>query len=765
MTVVAFVLQIPLLLSAALTPVPLSQPLMVDAASGGVRAAASAHGEFFTNGRRIAADGTLIDGEPLLNTQGIPLQWRDGWRTVRQDAGMIRLTSIPRRSAPEAAASLPSRGSLSDAAANGERIAIVELEDVNGQQRVWITVLDDLRIVQRRVITAADNAVIAAFGEGFLLATSVRSTVEGSLVHGWLLTADGSPREVRDLMTTDPYPTLSIATRGNTAVIAARTFSRFSVSIVGSDLAGPPAIARTASVNAYGEGVTIALPSGAVQVLYAQSGGQHRVLEITHGGTVVSDTAAEPVRELARSGDRFLVVRPWGDVAIAEGAPQNITTEPIALRNRTFPASERELASAVAGDVTLTVFRSETGVHRAVRVAADGTHLDAQALMAPSMAVDGFDGGFAFAWYDASGQILLRRLSREEGWIDQAPIAVSRELTRSVAVGASRSSILVAWIRGDGVAWRRYAFDGTPLDAAPRVAAHASGVAPSRVSVAASATSWLISAQETFICNLSPCVMPDQFVETFALTENGTTHAAPVATRADDSSAPVALTDGTWVLPILRDDVRLLHIASDGTIAAEIAMPSLDGLPVDVATTPAGWKGIFTSPSRIVEFVSVATPTSLTGLPETTDAGFAGELISLLMPDPDSENAVRPWLTSPAASESDLSIEVVNHTRAGVPAIFEIIIRNDGPADALHVVLTAELPLQIAGPRTFASIAAGGELRMRAIISNPTPWHEPRITVSSVGTRDVHPSDNTTRVSFATPAPVNRNRGVRTIRP
>lgn len=770
---------VPAALSGGLDPrIPLADPLTWTSGWGAAPVAGNDNGEFLTGGRRITSDGVLVDQERLLNTNGIPVGWGNAWLVISQDEGSVVISRVPARGPLEPFLTIPSIGALAAAATNDMRAAVLEWRPTQYPRELWVTVLDASGIVQRRLITRADHGAIAAFGDGFLVATAIRTAQSTSVVHVWKLDRDGTPLEVEQVMTTGAYPVMTIASDADrAAVVARRSHPGFTVTVVDADLSFSEPHRVDGDPGSEGFGPTPVATNRGFEV-YFQRGLEGRVLELDSKGVVLGESSADPIGYLARSGNRYLVARPWGDIAVAEGTPRNLVSDPHLIRSRRLLVSERVLETSVSGNVSLIVFSSTDGRSRFVRVDETGAILDDPAQPAPSAAVAATPDGFAFVW-PANGNILLQRLSRRGGWLDDEPLTLTRDpgaLALSVATGESK--LLVAWARRGELAWMRVGFDGTPADPEPRSVSIRSLNSYSSVGIGSHGDEWLISAQEYIPCNLSPCFIGEHGVHVLAVERDGTAPGSAAYALASQSAPhAVRVPDGSWVLPVSWDRVELVQFARDGRLLARIPMPELYSVPTDLASTPDGWIAAFERPAVLIRFSSVATLASIQGLEEVRMPSFAaGGWIAFLDRDPSLESATRPWIGRLAGVAGDLSLQVTDVTRSDLPVRYEIVIRNEGTETATGVKLIAGPRLEVAIPRLETAtelrtgfqlftwqlppLAPGGELRLRALVRNPT-GSDVRIMVVSDDTEDIRPEDNFRSVVPAAAAPSRRSRGTR----
>lgn len=649
-------------------------------------------GKFLVYGQRISGDGTRLDSEPVIGAEGFAVGWPDGWLTIDQRAEAIEINHLGDAGGPVRKISIASRRQFLDAASNGGQLAILEYGCDQFACTLWITVTDGKSLLRREPVAPAMTtltAKIAPFLDGFLVAACVRpdASAGASSIELLRLGPDGAPGPHRSFgLGEQIYPSLSLAPDGDVALLTIVDSFHSSASVVNSALATSPAYSLGGGPGIDVSALAFTTPGGFLVAYnldsYAPRVSKHRAAILDRAGNVLGDVESEPIASGDRAGSRYLVMRPWGDAAIAEGDPRAIVTPafPILRREWKHPNS---IETVVSGDVTLVVPDSypESGF---VRVNRDGSPIDAEPRALPSRSIVATPDGFAFISIE-EGAIRMRRLSRRGDWIDPASIELAVE-PRALAVSAhcGERDMLVAWTTDSDIIWSRFALDGAPLQAIP------SRLTPTwfgpeyLIGVAGANGRRLLVLQESWQCSISPCVVPLLVAHTLAIDEEG---AALGTLQTFDSSATspkaLGLADGTWILPAPHDRLNVLHLAADGALLASTTIPELEYL-ADITTTPSGWRAIcddYVGRARMVEIDGADHVAGTIGLSDVLQPRFAASgRIAYIAESPELEGFMTTWTARfEERGIADLSIRLRLLATNGPERILEVAIRNAGP--------------------------------------------------------------------------------------
>jgi len=743
-------------------------------AAGPGRVTSGGSGKFLVYGQRITPDGTSIDAEPVFGTDGFAVAWPDGWLIVNPRIESIEIRHLGDTGASEAQVSLAPLGQFVDAASNGRRLAILELVCDTYPCMLWVTVTDGAALLERKPIERAESATVAPFLGGFLVAARAHpeGAVDAVTVSLRRLDADGTSVARRSIGIGNEYLVRPlIAADGDKALLTlVGSIGQTTARVVDASLATSAPVALGGGPGTDVSAVAFSTPGGFMVAYtldsYAPRVSKSRAALFDRAGRLVSDGASDPIASGDRAGDRFLVMRPWGDAAIAEHDPRSIVTPAFHLLRREWK-NPYSIIPVASGDVTLILPRSYPA-SGFVRVDRDGSPIDSTPQPSPSQTIVATPGGFAFLSI-SDGTIGMRRLSRRGEWIDASvlPLAVDRDAI-AIAAHCSGSDMLVAWYTPSEIAWSRFAFDGTPLQTLPsRIPFDTSGEFGTDyfISIAGDDSARLLSLQGSFECFFDPCLPPELFVHFLALDASGN----PLGTlqsfeSASASPKALALAGGTWLFPALREHTELLHLRRDASLIARTSVPELDDI-ADLAPTPAGWHalcGHYDGPTRLVEIEGADRIAGTIGLSSAAEPMFvAGDRIAYLAESAELAGFLAPWTARLVTSGvADLSIRL---TFLGVSAEgghFEVAIRNAGPQAATGVGVYANRSTQFSGAGAgYAGVARllPGETRLLgATAAYGQPWE--RFRVLSNDTLDPDPLNDVVTPADAPPPQPGRRR-------
>ncbi len=737
------------------TPLAESRSTLPDAGPG--RVVASDTGLFLVHGQRISSDGVRIDQEPVPGTEGYAVAWPGGWLILRASGALFLGPEGPPEPQPQFAFS----GRILGAASNTGRLAILELAEGAQPSWVYLSVFDESGLVQRRPLAALDGGAIAAFGDGFLAITHVRTSEEASVLHAWRIDADGTPTAFEDLGVVGRWlQSIEIAAAGDRALVVTHHYREISSRVI--DGALQSSVPHLISGEFFNSAFPLALEEGFLLSYQPGAGGHSpdaRAVLFDTEGNVEDEVAADPIVGGDRIGQRYLVVRPWGHAGLAEGDPRRIIAA-LPLKQRLYqPAGIRE--TAVSGEITLVGIGHFSTESDWIRFDADGRPIDSEPLrLTPRVAI-ALPEGFAFLTIQGGG-ITIRRLSREGGWIDPEPVLLaSIPGLRTFAAHANDRDLMVAWTTEQELVWSTFAHDGTALQAEPFRLERRQNVFTS-IHLAGNRLERLLLVRHLPQCNILCPPVAGQF-GAMALTADaepvGELYTLDVSTMGVKA---VHLPDGTWVVPSGTNDDQLLHLAADASLLEEARNPMLRDIR-DVEPTPAGWRATAGGPSRMVEINGFNSPVRVTGLGDVSTPHFGfGRWLAFAAESPGPEDTTIPWNGRLSTTEGDLSIEVRETRRDSSGLHLLVAVRNEGTRVATNVRITStshtvSFPSAPRTVREIPVIAPGEIVYLAALERGQIP--APLFFALSDDIEDINPSDNVASVSPPEP-PQLRRRGV-----
>lgn len=739
--------------------VPVTAPVssVVDAGPG--RIVASDAGVFLVHGQRISRDGVPLDDEPVPGANGHATAWSDGWLLIDSRDDQRYISHLRTTGAPESVLQIRAINSFEGAASVSGRLAMLEVDRVGFEDHLWITIIDGREVLRRAMLGRAEGATIVRFDGGFLVVSWERQLDNTRILSAWRLGADGEVLKSRVLEGSSPYiDNLFVAVQGDKAVILTRDWNFAHCRVIDGDLSTTAFLSMDQGrVDTYW---TMPLPmEEGFLVSYTRYGSLEsgsRAMVVRLDGTVASDTVVEPIAAGDRSGSRYLVARPWGQAAIAEGDPRRIVSSAIVLRRRVFE-SWTDIETTVSGDVTLVAINRS----RFARVEADGTAIDPESQFLPRLynsVIAAIPNGFAFAWIEL-GSVRWQRLSRRGGWIDPEPrTLVLTPGAYGVALHANDHDLLVAWTTATETLWSRFDLEGASLQGSPDRVAHAPreeyAGTPSEITIAGRGNERIVRVQDTFMCQIL-CPPPALGLESFTVDGDGRRLGPLTLVDSFGSSEAVGLTDGTWVFHATTGDgdgSTLLHLARDGSLLSESFVPELSGRITDMLPTESGWTAIVEYPSRLVEVEGAGQVTRVTGLQGSLSARFAaGGRIAFLDRSEGIEGGMIPWTGRVSAIDGDLELRLTDLGRDSRGQHLLVQVRNESHQDATGVYVTSSFGYSLGtdDPHVLGVVRAGEAVQFNAIISA----YSQILFALSPDVSDTNPSDNRAVTIEAAPRP------------
>lgn len=738
------------------------ESVVVDA--GAVRVVASETATFLAGAQRVSAEGVLLDPEPMTSAVGHAVAWPEGWLIVTQGSKRLYVRHLRETGEPELVLVAPGVDGLQDAASGAGRLVIVEI-DRGGRRELVITISDGQEVLrQTRFGVSSQSARIARLGDGFVVALWSLDADHHRVLSILKVSADGDVIASRIL---EPRHTggfsgdeVAVVSNGDRALILTGTSPLSRYRIVDEDLQVTAPVSFDQRTAKYSWGVP--LPVGDGFMLSYTKNGEHRARIVRPDVSTVSDDPADPIAGGDRSRDRYLVVRPWGQAAVAEGDPRRVVTSAVQLKRREFEGWTR-VVTTTSGDVTLVQVGWYSDFRQFFRVDADGNAIDEvrplprayHQLYSPLGTVPTPDG-FAFVW-SGGGQVLYQRLSRRGGWIDPEPLSLGAV---PGAVGftlhANDRDLLLAWTTQDEILWRRHSHDGAALDVVPHRTAHVDPSRydgrhrPSGISISGNGTERMITMQEGDFCVITCEDRLPLRLEVVMVDERGRMAGNLLQIDTDARMGALSLPDGSWAL-IVRDwganGPDVIRISRSGHLIDRSSMPSLAGTIVDLEPTPSGWKAIVEGPLRLVELDGSARPIRMTGLELASSPRFsAGDRLVYLDGSPLLESVDVPWTGSLSSIEGDFSFTLRDLGTRGYKGNFSVFIRNEGTTDVSGI----RVPLLLGN--LVVPLLRPGEVYLINTTLDLGLWWPPIHAVSSDVT-DTKPSDNSLSLEDAEPRP------------
>jgi hypothetical protein len=722
------------------------------------------------HGQRVSSAGINLDREQIPGTEGLVVGWPDGWMIASFFDDRIRFRHLSTAGVLTERADAEVYGNILAAASSQGRMAVVELGQSPWPPPLFVTVFDGQRIVQRRKLAEVEGAAIAPFLDGFIVATHVRSSQHEWTVHVWRLDREGTPVAFADAARVNFQPELILETNGDRALLVVDSFMKPFVRVIDPSLAmtapveiaAPSATISSIEPIAVGDGfaVSYGIDTGAGTV-------GSRLLRLRRDGTVISDRIADPIFSADRLGDRYFVLRPWGDGALATPDPEIIAGPVTRFKRRVF-ANYNSIGTVVSGDITLAWFGS-FGLRRIVLLDAAANVV---AVVEPTSAILGvriipIPQGFAFVWTEAN-EIRMQRIDRQGRWIETNPRTLAAvNDARAFAAHGNGSDLMVAWISPGQLNWQRFTFEGVSIDA-PRSVSSVAHETGALMGISGGPQGRLLLVQQTFQCNIT-CVVPDLYLEALAVHENGVAR-GPLRPYLSGSSLAegVGLADGTWLVPVELQAVRLLHLNRDASLMGDEREPLLDYLR-QLDAGPVAWRAVADYPQRLVTFngTNARSVTGLSGV-EIPRVGY-GNLVVFGDPAPEKGvGVIVPSVGRLVTTPGDLAIEATELNGDPVYRRFDVTVRNLGTSPATSVSVFGSdkywrdilFNLTGDGEAHLGTLAAGAAVRFRAQVVRSGQIGR-RIWVLSDDIEDLSPRNNSWEIPPAAPFEPKRGRTVR----
>ncbi len=744
---------------------PLAEPRtkLIDAVPG--RVVASEGGMFLVHGQRITADGVNLDeGAPIAAATGFAVGWNDGWLVLRpsyQEGHSILHVSESGEVATFAEVS--EAGDFVDAAATAGNLAILDRVPHSGS--IWITVVNKEGLVSRELLAKLDSAVIRSFGDGFLVVSLVRSSFNTQTMHAWRLDSNGVPQELRKIGTVADSSGLSISINGNRAlVVTSGSGTTLRIIDTSLEVTEPVVYPQPNELPS-----PFPLPLGEEQFIVSYG---ERAMVIDGSGGMIVDAPAAPIVAGDRAGDRFLVLRPWGDAGLASGDPRSIDRSLEMKQNLYLPPLE--IYTVVSSDVTLVTLDfweiywfEQTGLSGFVRFDGSGLPIDPEPQPTSAEMIISTPDGFAFFFLEEDW-VSMRRLTRRGGWLDEEPIRlIEAPDARAFAADAGEDDLLIAWANDEKLLWSRFSLDGSPLQSSP---SHVERGEPRDIAIMGVTRhdgNRLLLLFDTDACYFSPCVVgyrTDSLVLDSSGEPLGPLHELPMNSPSVEA---IGLDDGTWVVPLLERDAwwsnpNAIHLSGTGELLASSSHHLLEGM-MDVEPAPGGWRAVAGSPIRIVEVLGFDQPTSMTGLGDVSDVRLGyGDWLAFLDDAPAFAPTSVPFNGRIEAVEGDLSIRLFDVGRDDHEQHLRIEITNEGSTVVRDISVVSQDFYATFGPfrrysGKIAELQPGETTTLGAYVSSALPTQ--RFTVVANGLEDVDVSDNSAEIGSATPLSRRRTVG------
>jgi hypothetical protein len=735
---------------------------VIDSTGGAV--VASDNGMFLAGGQRVSSDGVIADAEPIPEAVGVAVAWHDGWLVLNPHRrpyvdldSQVHVRHLGASGGPTLTQLIPLSGLFRGAASVSDRLAMLETVE----SRLRLTIADESRVI--RVVdlggVGAGSGRIARLGDGFIVVAQMTTGGNSRSLWIWVLDREGEVVRTRAIENegSSDDSNLAIVTGDARALVFTRWSYGIRYRVLDDQLVSTPPVTLEARGNVayYGLSAFAMDDRFLLSYRFRDSGSvardEYRARVIRADASTQSDDLAEPIAGGDRSGDRFLVVRPWGDAAIAEGDPRTVVSPAIRLEKRVFE-KWGWLRTHVASYTTLIEFSGAgtvRGPRRFVRIDEAGRPIDVGSRLFPSptahVSVIPPDG-FLFAWREGD-DLRVRRLSGRGGWLDPHPVTLwSTPDVYGFAVSAGRDDLLLVWMTRDAgeVLWLRVSHTGTPLQSAPsrRVLSRVDRFDYPSLVIAERDGERAIVVRDTDYCVIT-CEPPRLKAETFVLDTEGNEMGPGTLVDTRGTAKPVGLPDGTWVLPFRRfsdGETEVLHLERDGTLRQRVMVPALQSETGvgDVVPTQTGWKAYVGYPSRVVEMYGAVHPLRMTGLTLVNPPSFgSGDRLVFLDESPELESLDVPWSARLDAKDGNLSIGLTDLGLDGYQRLVELSVHNKGTRDASGVFATW-------GSRPTIRFPLLRPRETHRTTSAVPEFGSARIWVLSEDVADTSPNDNVT---------------------
>lgn len=730
------------------------------------RVVASEIGMFLAGGQRVTVDGALIDEEPVPFAEGHAAGWEDGWLLVGRYWDDLVVRHLRATGSAEVVTVIPRAGErLQGIASASGSLAILEINGDSGDELI-LTLTNTREIVRRQVIgRRAFDAAIVRLGDGFIVAWWSDDEPNAAMLSVARFDLGGLrvSSRVLERPLNRPHGPLRLAASDTHALVLWSMSTRARYRVV--DIALQPRVVT--EIGGPGTTFRSALSTGDSEEFFLSytRAGQDRLHIVRPDGQILGDTPADPVSGGDHIGRRYLVTRPWGHAAIADGDPRTIAGPAIQLRRRVFERWDH-LLSVVSGDVTLLRFGRALEIDWFVRVDADGKPIDSSprgipSPSSPDLVTVAIPGGFAFAWLDGDA-IRYQRLSQRGEWIDADPITLPVSTGRRLfALHANDQNVLIAWTSPGEVLWMRLTHAGEPIDIVPR----RMGFATSRtyypsISIASNGSDRLLAMLGHHICVITcePAEPLPFIVGVLTLDSDANPIGIPTPTDTEGLRV-VGLPDGTWVMPSqtkVDHEPEVVHLARDGSIIARAAVPVLASYDLwDIAPTSTGWKALVPGPVRLVEFEGAATPSRVTAFTTAMRMRFAAAgRVAFFDGSIVHESAV-PWTGRITSTPGDFSVMTTDFGVSGNRRRFLVTVRNTGQGDVTNIVVHRAT---FDGGAVTIPMLRPGEAHQ--FIGEGSAGYVSSVLALSPDVTDTNPSDNWSSIATSEP-PGERQHPVR----
>lgn len=573
-----------------LTPVEISH----GAGGGSFAVVAGADGWFLADRRRIDPAGRLVDVHPIPGVFGQVVAWEDGWLLFQDGGDEIVVRRLGRSGLPVIVTSFPSEDRwLVDVESGHGHIALVEDEAGPGTS-TWIThrTLERIVHLQRYPQIREVDLTVTAQGFRFVAQRTGHDRDARTMLFLWDLDASGRPVKSHsyDSQVQVIHDQLQIVASRDSTMVVAPSFEHTRFDVVSPSLE----IVSTLLATRPQPNVTVALPHpDGFFVSYSTGWGateEWRAKIISFEGKELEDIEADPISGADAEGERYFVMRPWREGAIAAGDPRTIVSPPVHLPTGDY-RSYRLRETVVSGDVTLALIWSDRLMFR--RVDASATPIDANLIPVPDAAdVTAIPEGFAFLLRDVD-TFYLRRLSARGAWIDSYPIELFQApFVSSADISGGSTNLVVAWAGMQSVQWQSFTLNGVPQGSRhtmehPPYADSEYGAWP-HIDLYSSGSDRLLVLNYYFECHIT-CSYPDLPVHAIALDAQGTRRGG--ITTFDPhayADAGTHLSDGSWLLSVRNHG--LARLAPDGRLLDREPFPEAVESFIDLEATSSGWR-------------------------------------------------------------------------------------------------------------------------------------------------------------------------------
>lgn len=354
---------------------------------------------FLAGGFRITTQGHVIDTEPVVPREFRAVPAPGGWLLLQQDGDRVVVHQLFASGPPIRRHTLLPHGNLLDVAGDGTTaVAVIGSSIVH---------FDSQKTLNVHTIGNHLETEVERTSTGYALVTTRLADPVNTIVHLWTLSGSGVPetmvevtraRTVSRLMTAEDRIFLS-------------TFSRFGPELFVFD----DSLVRRGYFLNFSARDAVKVSNSYVIHLHSTAS-KDRIVTLDPQAIVLRDEEGEPLVSRATIGSTHLVVRPWGDVAIAENDPRTVVGPIFRLRGpkrETFLLGPRQ----TAGDGSTLVVVVREAAHELILIRPDGSSKKIETFDRRAIAVAATPEEFVVARSGADGGN-VRRLSFDGRWID-----------------------------------------------------------------------------------------------------------------------------------------------------------------------------------------------------------------------------------------------------------------------------------------------------------------------------------------------------------